>query len=429
MPISSIFTKLKFYWTDPSKTLWVQPTFGAMFAIAFSLIAKINSDILPSDWVIDVEADILSDLIGIVASSMLAVTTFSLSIMVSALSAVANGATPNARVMIVADDSTRIAISSFISAFIYAVIVKIALGLQYYGSQGRFVIFIGTMIVLFYLVIVLIRWVQTLSTLGSMGDTLSKVGKYAKEGLAKFRASATLDIMGKKPNTVADLHIYSTQTGYIGTVLAKELNDWADKNHCHIHIPHNIGDFVSFNDVLFEIFILKSTQQHDFATQDDLTKTLNQYVHIQPQRNMYEDPRYGIMVLGEIGHRTLSVGVNDPATADRVLTLITQLLIDTKADENNDKTGYEHISIMPLRADMFITPLFLPLARDGLNSFDFMMHMLVCLAKIYNNAPELLMRESALTQAKKIYDMAYHHYEYEADKKVIKQVWQSHFER
>lgn len=129
MSINSVFAKLKFYWTDPSKTLWVQPTFGAMFAIVFSLIAKINSDILPSDWVIDVETDILSDLIGIVASSMLAVTTFSLSIMVSALSAVANGATPNARVMIVADDSTRIAISNFISAFIYAVIVKIG----YYG--------------------------------------------------------------------------------------------------------------------------------------------------------------------------------------------------------------------------------------------------------------------------------------------------------
>lgn len=31
MPISSIFTKLKFYWSDPSKDLWVQPTFGAYF--------------------------------------------------------------------------------------------------------------------------------------------------------------------------------------------------------------------------------------------------------------------------------------------------------------------------------------------------------------------------------------------------------------
>lgn len=433
MQINSVFAKLKFYWTDPSKTLWVQPTFGAVFAIVFSLIASASHRILPRDWVVNIEPQILSGLIEIVASSMLAVTTFSLSIMVSALSSVASGATPNARVLIMADGSTRIAISSFISAFIYAVIAKIALGLQYYGSQGRFVMFIGTILVLFYLVVTLIRWVQTLSTLGSMGDTLAKVETYATDGLANFRANPTLGMASQKPQGVANIQVKSMQTGYIGTVLAKALNDWADEHRCHIHIAHNVGDFVSHDDVLFEIFIVdnkqnndeQSNHKHESFTDDDLPKTLGQYVKIVPQRNMYQDHRYGMSVLGEIGHRTLSVGVNDPSTADRVLTLMTRLLIDTKpSDDKMD--SYERVSILPLTADMFIKPLFVPLARDGIGSFEFMKHMLVCLAKIYHNAPERQMQQAAFDDAKTIYQMIYAHYD-QLDRDIIDGVWREHF--
>lgn len=75
---------------------------------------------------------------------MLAVTTFSLSIMVAAFASASSSGTPRAYQLMMSDDNTRLAISSFISAFIYAVIAKIALGLGYYGPAGRFVLFIST---------------------------------------------------------------------------------------------------------------------------------------------------------------------------------------------------------------------------------------------------------------------------------------------
>ncbi|WEI10749.1 DUF2254 domain-containing protein [Acinetobacter soli] len=133
--------RLKLLLSDPSKNLWVHPTLGAIFAILFSLLASVGNYLLPEHYVPHISAETLSSLLDIIASSMLAVTTFSLSIMVSALASTSNTATPRARLLIIEDDYTRIAIASFISAFIYSVIAKIALGLKYYGTEGRFLLF------------------------------------------------------------------------------------------------------------------------------------------------------------------------------------------------------------------------------------------------------------------------------------------------
>ncbi len=67
---------------------------------------------------------------------MLAVTTFSLSIMVGAFANAASSTTPRATTVVMSDDVTHAAIASFLSAFVYAVIAKTALGLGYYGNAG-----------------------------------------------------------------------------------------------------------------------------------------------------------------------------------------------------------------------------------------------------------------------------------------------------
>ncbi|QCD51766.1 hypothetical membrane protein (DUF2254 domain) [Campylobacter sp. RM16192] len=113
---------------------------------------------LPPQLLPDIGRDILQSLLDIITSSMLAVITFSLSIMVSAFASASANATPRATELIMADDDTRLTIASFISAFIYAVIARVALGLEYYGQNGRFILFISTATVLVYLIYTLINW-------------------------------------------------------------------------------------------------------------------------------------------------------------------------------------------------------------------------------------------------------------------------------
>lgn len=91
---------------------------------------------------------------------MLAVATFSLGVLVTALGSASTSATPRATELVIADTTTRRAISSFIAAFIYSVVAQTALGLEYYGPAGRLVLLLATIAVLAYVVITLIAWVE-----------------------------------------------------------------------------------------------------------------------------------------------------------------------------------------------------------------------------------------------------------------------------
>lgn len=68
--------RLKLWFSDPAKNLWVHPTIGALFAMAFSLMAVIGNRYIPQGVVPAITAETLSSLLDIIASSMLAVTIF-----------------------------------------------------------------------------------------------------------------------------------------------------------------------------------------------------------------------------------------------------------------------------------------------------------------------------------------------------------------
>ena len=159
----------------PSNTMWVLPTFGAIMSVVFIIIAYLVTIYIPNDLFPNIEHSTLNDLLSIISSSMLAVSTFSLSIMVTAFSSASNSASPRATELIMADDNTRVAIASFISSFIYSVIAKIFLSVLNFGVNGIFIIFISTILVLMYLIYTLIKWVQTLSSLGRTENTLNKI--------------------------------------------------------------------------------------------------------------------------------------------------------------------------------------------------------------------------------------------------------------
>ena len=146
---------------------------------------------------------------------MLAVSTFSLSIMVSAFASASSSATPRATELVMGDDNTRLAIASFISAFIYAIIARVALDIGYYGANGRFILFISTTLVLAYLVFVLIRWVHTLSRLGRMANTLDKIYQTASRAMLQYRQHPAMDALQIPPDLNPDQETIVRKSGFL----------------------------------------------------------------------------------------------------------------------------------------------------------------------------------------------------------------------
>jgi len=59
---------------------------------------------------------------------------------------------------------------------------------------------------------------------------------------------------------------------------------------------------------------------------DDLTRLINDCIVIDTTRSFEQDPRFGLIVLGEIGSKALSAGINDPGTAIDIISRQTRIL-------------------------------------------------------------------------------------------------------
>ncbi len=67
-----------------TKRLWFRATLFSLLGVATALLAVVFKDYIPESLPARIGADAVDKILGIIASSMLAVTTFSLSTMVTA---------------------------------------------------------------------------------------------------------------------------------------------------------------------------------------------------------------------------------------------------------------------------------------------------------------------------------------------------------
>ena len=97
---------------------------------------------------------------------MLAVTTFSLSTMVSAYSAATSNVTPRATKLLMEDSTTQNVLATFVGSFLFSLVGIIALSTGAYGDGGRVVLFASRSCVIGLIVVTLLRWIDHLSRLG-----------------------------------------------------------------------------------------------------------------------------------------------------------------------------------------------------------------------------------------------------------------------
>lgn len=384
----------------PSNNLWVTPTLGAVLAITFALAASLGSHYLEEGVLPKTDRETLTSLLDILASSMLAVTTFSLSIMVSAFASASGSATPRATELIMGDDNTRLAIASFISAFIYAIIARVALDMGYYSPEGRFILFSSTVLVLAYLVFTLIRWVHTLSQLGRMANTLTKIHRAAAESIRCYRQNPAMGAAWVPGDLSLAQDITAKESGYLTHINIPSIQNWANENMAHVHIRVRPGDYVLPGQPVLQIIWDRPLRKDQ---KPDPTVLLEHLVQ-GTERSFDQDPRFGMIVLSEVAQRALSPAVNDPGTAFSVLTLMTNLLLDQKETIDVDKSlAYDRVSLVALEEADLVTQAIDPIARDGAGNIEVSLRLQKILSAMSSQAPELAIRSAALAEARLAY--------------------------
>lgn len=371
---------------EPRNRLWVRPAVASIGAVLLALAAAVAPRWIAAGSVPDIERDTLDGLLTVVASSMLAVTTFSLSIMVSAFASASSSVTPRATELVMDDEGTRSAIAMFLSAFIYAVVALVALGMRIYDSTGRFVLFLGTVTVLVLLLLTLIEWVRTLASLGRLSNTLDKIEDAASGALRHHWRAALMGAQPAPPGTPPGRPVYADHVAYVRHLGVAALQALAEDQRLIVHVRVRPGVLIGPGT---ELARLVSEDAEDAgATHEELDRRVRDAFYTGAARNFEQDPRFGLIVLSESAQRALSPAVNDPGTAIDVMNRLTRALIETqqvagaRPEPDAEAPRHARVTLVPLDEAALVFDGFDPIARDGAGTLEIALRMQRLLAMV-----------------------------------------------
>ena len=379
--------KLHLIWRRLHGKLWFRPTFWSVAAVAVALMAALANRWPLPQGLPNIGQSALEGLLTIIASSMLTVSTFSLSILVSAFASAASSATPRATRLVMADDSAQHAISAFISSFIFAMVALTALGVGYYGDTGRFVLLVCTVYVLGYLILALLRWIDTLAKLGRMSHTITTVENAALPPLRNWHLAPALGGRDDAPLELpSGVRVHGERSGFLQYIDLAALQQQATDHEALLHVRVRPGDYVAPSSVLA---VLEGPNAPDAKG----LKAMAQAFMVSRDRTEEQDPRLGLVILSEIAQRALSPAVNDPGTAVLVVGVLTRLLIDgthDAADEARPDLRYDRVTVVPVDPDAMLRDVFEPIARDGAHMLEVGLAVQRGLALVAANVPASL---------------------------------------
>jgi len=357
------------------RRIWFRAALFSLFSVALALLAAFVAPYIPYDISAKIGSEAVDNILGILASSMLAVTTFSLTAMVSAFSAASNAITPRAAQLLVEDSTAQNALSTFLGAFLFAIVGICALSTGAYGKSGRVILFIGTIVVIVIIVITLLRWIGHLSNFGRVGSTMDRVEKVTINAID--RCGFAVDVQ-PTPAAHAGRHVLLAQKiGYVTHIDLDLLNDVASRLDCIIDVRVMPGSFV--------------TTTREIARLDKSDETSSAQVceafTIAHRREFDHDPRLGLVVLSEIASRALSPAVNDPGTAIAVMGAGVRVMTALLDEGRSAASGSERIRLPQLSIADVLDDLFRPIARDGAGLIEVAIKLQRSLAEIAAAAP------------------------------------------
>ena len=374
-----------FIWQRLRSEIWVRASFYALFGCVAALAAVFLTPWVPSQMAERLGGESVEAILAILASSLLAVATFSLGAMVSAYAAVSQAASPRVAVLVTSDETTQKSLATFVGAFLYAVVATTAVNASYYGPEGRAVLFMTSLGVVVLVAFRLLAWINRLSSLARLSHMIEKVEDETAEALKPYRLS-----MGSRPERLSGATVVSPVTGYVQNIDRRALRTIAERLACRIELVATTGAFVRRDEPLCRLDVAEPAER----TLSEILATFS----LDRARSFAQDPRHGLIVLGEIAGKALSPAIHDPGTAIAVIGTGVRLLDDwsrpTEADAQ--KVTGDRLIEPDLDAQDLLDDLFGPMVRFGLGDFQVAVRLYKALRSLRENGSGLAPAARAL---------------------------------
>ena len=348
--------------------LWVKPMIACVLSVAGVLLAHL-ADSTPTDWKVpEIAQGSVIDLLKVIAASMLGVATFAVASMVAAYASTGQSATARAFPLVVADDVSQNALSIFIGAFIFSIVGLSATTNDYFGKGGRFTLFVLTLVTLTTVIVVFVRWVDSIARLGRLGAVIGKVEKATADAMDRRKHHPGLGGM-LAFGPALGFAFHGDESGYLQRVDMGALQHLAEKCKVRITLAATPGAMVVPSRPLG--YVLPDAEN---SGQVDLRLLRKAFV-IGPLRQFDDDPRFGLVVLAEIGCRALSPAINDPGTAIGILGSLHRLFAAWADTTDEGAPEYDRIEVPVLSIDDMFGDVFPAIARDGARHIEVVMRL------------------------------------------------------
>jgi uncharacterized membrane protein len=301
------------------RKLWLRVT---LYALASLIAAGAGSvaDLFLSDQLIGlVKPGAVMPVLTILASSMLAVSTFSLNVMVSAHRTAAQIATPRVHRLLLEDTTTQAVLAAFVGAFVFSLTSIVLFQSGIYDDSAAIVVMGVTVLVVVLVIAAILRWIEHLSTLGSLDDSLRQVVEISEVGLTRLACDPAFGGVAMTPDTVIPTAVRAVLAPCSGYV---QLLDVDGFQRClagagAMYILRGPGKHVLEGQPLAQV---------SGDVSPEVLEELARKFLIGDRRSFEQDPVFGLHVMSEIGSKALSPGVNDAGTAIETIAGIQELL-------------------------------------------------------------------------------------------------------
>ena len=338
-----------------------------VFSVLAALVARIVDHVPFFPAFPDITVDSIEELLTIIGAGMLGVSAFAVGSMISAYASASSTATPRSFPLVIADDVSQNALSAFIGAFIYSIIALVALKNGYYGSAGRFVLFIVTLFVFVVVILSFIRWVDRIARLGRLGNIIDRVEEVTADAIRRRQQEPTLRAR-KAEGKVDGVPIYANRVGYVQRIDVSRLQALAEKFDLDITVVSLPGVFSTPDRPLAYMSSEKRTAEDEL----DIISIAEAFV-IGKDRVFAEDPRFGLIVLSEIASRALSPAVNDPGTAIDIMGAFVRLFalwVEHPQSSEAPDIEFDRVSVPEVSVDDMFDDAFNAISRDGAGTIE-----------------------------------------------------------
>lgn len=359
---------LVFLYNRLSEKLWVRPLLFSLLAVLAAFGAA-GADLL-GFWALvpRIDRDLIEKLLSIIAASMLGVATFAVGSMVSAYASVSSGATPRAFSLVVSDDVSKTALSTFIAAFIFSVIALVAIKSDIYGRTGLFCLFALTIVVLAWVVFTFVRWVDKIARLGRIGTTIERIERAAEQAIDRRRRAPTLSALPLLDTPDRGEPLCGDTIGYVQHIDVAALQACAEKNALVVTVAALPGTFAAPDRPLLHV-----RGEAGLPPGFDASALVKAFL-VGRERTFEEDPRFGLVALSEIAARALSPAMNDPGTAISIIGSFVRLLVLWKTplapDQEEASPKFDRVRVPRLALQDMLDDSFTAIARDGAGTIE-----------------------------------------------------------